>query len=35
MNTGRLDQRVLIERLTYEPTGTGGGIEVWAPVATV
>ena len=35
MNTGRLDQRVTIERFTAEQDELGGVIEHWAPLATV
>ncbi len=35
MNTGRLDQRVLIERMSYEQTDTGDVIYIWTPIATV
>ena len=35
MIAGRLDQRVTIERLTYVEDPMGGGIETWAPLATV
>lgn len=35
MNTGRLDQRVTIERVTLVQSDTGSISEEWAPVATV
>lgn len=35
MNTGRLDQRVTIERVTYTQTGTGDVIETWNLLAEV
>ena len=35
MIAGRLDQRVTIERLTYVEDPMGGGIETWAPLATL
>lgn len=35
MNTGRLDQRVLIERMSYEQDEIGGVIYIWTPIATV
>lgn len=35
MNSGKLDQRVTIKRLTITADGQGGGAETWTTIATV
>ena len=35
MQTGRLDQRVTIERFTSTTDAWGGTVEAWSPLATV
>ena len=35
MQSGRLDQRITIERVTYTQTGTGDVIETWSLLAEV